>query len=141
GLRPRLEYLPATAPDVEPALARAGFSTEGRPPLLVCAPGDLRAVPVPDGIVCELAADREVLRQVLAVQHEAYGESAPPTGHDLDRMVRHVERGGLTGLARDTAADTDAGGAATREAAVARTATEGTASGGGATGGADSGGA
>src|SRR5439155_3132376 len=46
------------------------------------------------------------------------------------------ERGGLPGLARDTAADTGAGGAATREAAVARTATEGTAS-----GGADSGGA
>src|SRR6266511_1954076 len=103
GLLPRLEYLPATAPDVEPALSAAGFTAEGRPPVLVCAPADLRHPSGPDGIGYELATDRDVLHQVLVLQHEAYGEPAPPTPHDVDRAVRHVERGGLTGLARDTA--------------------------------------
>src|SRR5712691_6357861 len=50
GLVPRLEYLPATAAEVEPALSAAGFTVEGRPPILVCAPADLRPVPDLDGI-------------------------------------------------------------------------------------------
>jgi GNAT superfamily N-acetyltransferase len=102
GLLPRLEYLPDTAPQVEPALLAAGFTAEGRPPVLACTPADLRPRPAPDGVGYELATEREVLQQVLMLQHRAYGEPAPPTSHDLDRIVRHVERGGLTGLARDT---------------------------------------
>ena len=103
GLRPRLEYLPGTAPEVEPALLAAGFTVEGRPPVLACAPADLRRGPEPDGIGYELATGRDALHQVLVLQHEAYGEPAGPTPHDLDRIVRHGERGGLTGLARHAA--------------------------------------
>jgi ribosomal protein S18 acetylase RimI-like enzyme len=106
GLLPRLEFLPSTAPQVEPALLAAGFTVELRPPLLACTPADRRdppAPPAPPGIEFCLATGPAVLRAVLAVQHEAFGEPAPPSEHDLARAVRHVERGGLTGLARDTA--------------------------------------
>jgi len=112
GLLPRLEYLPATAPDVEPALAAAGFTVEGRPPLLVCAPGDLLAAPAADGVRCELATDRGVLHEVLRMQHEAYEEPAPPTEHDVDRIVGYVERGGLIAVARDTLGGDTTGGTA-----------------------------
>jgi ribosomal protein S18 acetylase RimI-like enzyme len=102
GLLPRLEYLPGTAPRVEPALAPAGFTVEGRPPVLACLAGQARVAAAPPGIGCELAAAPQVLRQVLAVQHEAFGEP-PPGPHDLDRAVRTVQRGGLVGLAREVA--------------------------------------
>jgi ribosomal protein S18 acetylase RimI-like enzyme len=103
GLLPRLEFLPDTAPQVEPALLAAGFTVELRPPLLTCPPADRRDPPMPPGIAFGLATEPAVLRAVLAVQHEAFGEPAPPDEHDLARAVRHVDRGGLTGLARDTA--------------------------------------
>src|SRR5689334_19970407 len=35
--KPRLEYIPAVAPAIEPVLVGAGFEVEGRLPLLTCA--------------------------------------------------------------------------------------------------------
>jgi ribosomal protein S18 acetylase RimI-like enzyme len=109
GLLPRLEYLPGTAPEVEPALLAAGFAVEGRPPVLACTPAGRRDRPPPERIAFALAIEAD-LPDVLAVQHEAYGEPAPPNAADLARAVRHLERGGLTGLARDTARDSAAEG-------------------------------
>jgi GNAT superfamily N-acetyltransferase len=99
GLLPRLEYLPTTAPLVEPALLAAGFTVERRPAVMVCRAGQVNGVPEPD-VALELATDRDAYAEVIAVQHIAYGEPAPPTGHDIDRMARFVDGGGLVGLAR-----------------------------------------
>jgi GNAT superfamily N-acetyltransferase len=101
GLLPRLEYLPVTAPAVEPALAAAGFTVERRPTVMACA--GVAEVPVPAGVSLGLATDRDAFAEVAAVQHRAYGEPAPPSEHDLDRMARFVGRGGRVGLARSGA--------------------------------------
>jgi ribosomal protein S18 acetylase RimI-like enzyme len=101
GLLPRLEYLPGTAPRVEPALRAAGFAEEGRPPVMACAPGEVRDVPRPDGIGYRLATEPAVLREMAVLQHEAYGEPAGPTEHDVDRLVRGVTGGSLAGIATD----------------------------------------
>jgi hypothetical protein len=37
--RPRLEYIPAAAPRVEPVLTEAGFAPEARLPIMICEPG------------------------------------------------------------------------------------------------------
>lgn len=101
GLLPRLEYLPTTAPKVEPALAEAGFTVERRPAVMVCEA--TTPVPAPGGIELGLAQDRAAYARVAAVQHDAYGEPAPPTEHDIDRMARFVDNGGRVGVARDGA--------------------------------------
>ncbi len=56
GRSPRLEYCPSLAPDVEELLLDNGFIVEGRLPMMICPPGNLRHAPVPDGI--ELVSPR-----------------------------------------------------------------------------------
>jgi GNAT superfamily N-acetyltransferase len=100
GLLPRLEYLPGNAPAVEPALRAAGFTPERSPLVMVCE--HAVEVPYPDGVAIRLAGPADYA-EVAAVQHAAYGEPEAPTRHDLDRMARFVERGGLVGMAAESA--------------------------------------
>lgn len=126
GLLPRLEYLPTTAPAVEPALTAAGFTVERRPTVLVCT--EVAGVPAPAGVTFGLATDRAAYAEVAAVQHRAYGEPAPPSEHDLDRMARFVGRGGRVGLARvgaQVAAGAHLAGTAEGVAELAAVATDG----------------
>jgi len=106
--RPRLEYIPSLAPAVEPALTAAGFEVEDRLPLMVYRGGE--AEPPPDGIeLVEATADE--LRDVAAVQWEAYGESGPLPDHVVNGLRASRERGSLVVLARDAVTGEAAGGA------------------------------
>lgn len=99
---PRLEYVPAAAPDVEPALVAAGFVVEGRPPLMACNAGDLVASPLLEGFAVAAVTSDADLFDVAAVQNVAYGEDAPVGEADVARLRRTVERGGCVVLARST---------------------------------------
>ena len=106
---PRLEYLPGLAPSVEAALLAGGFSVEGRLPLMVCPPDQLRDLPSPAGI--ELIAPRSdaELLALLTAQNEAYGEG-PPGPAELEDQRASLAAGGLAALARDAATGEPAGG-------------------------------
>jgi ribosomal protein S18 acetylase RimI-like enzyme len=108
GRRPRLEYLPRAAPALESALVAAGFTVEGRPPLMTCARDAVRPLPVPDGIELIVPAGERELRDTAVVQHEAYGEP-PPGDRDVDRLRRTLEAGGMVVLARDAVSHDPAG--------------------------------
>src|ERR1051326_1706152 len=88
---PRLEYVPAAAPAVEPALVAVGFVVEGRPPLMACNAGDLVAAPTVAGFsVAAVTADSDLF-DVAAVQGVAYGEEEPVGAADVARLRRTVE--------------------------------------------------
>jgi len=111
GRIPRLEYVPADAPKVEPALTAAGFTVEGRPPILVSVPGSLvpssppRKAPSSSltGIDFTFATTEQDLLAAATVQHQAYEEPEPAGPHDVARLRSTVARGGLIVLARDAA--------------------------------------
>ncbi|TDQ04363.1 GNAT family N-acetyltransferase [Labedaea rhizosphaerae] len=102
GLVPRLEYVPMAAPAVETALTTAGFTVEGRPPVMVSWPGSLPAPECPTGTtVRTVTSDAEFLA-AATVQNEAYKASNPPTPSDVGRLRSCVDRGGFVGLATQT---------------------------------------
>jgi ribosomal protein S18 acetylase RimI-like enzyme len=99
---PRLEYVPAAAPEVEPALVAAGFTVEGRSPLRGCEPGEAIDLPVPDGIAFALATSDADLLDVARMQNIAYGDPAPAGPDDVARLANTNRHGGIVGIARDT---------------------------------------
>ncbi|MFI7701975.1 GNAT family N-acetyltransferase [Nonomuraea sp. NPDC049480] len=110
GRTPRLEYVPAAAPKVEGALLAAGFTQEDRYPLLVCSPDDVVDAPVDDGVLkVVLVREDPELWQVARVMNEAF-EAPEATEHDVARLRRMVDGGGLVAAAVDTATGDVAGG-------------------------------
>jgi hypothetical protein len=105
---PRLEYLPALAPDVEAALLAGGFTVEARPPLMTCR--EPREAPVPPGIDLVEPVTDDDLRGMQAAQHEAFGETDPPTDESIAGLRRSIAGGMLAVYARDTATGEPAGG-------------------------------
>lgn len=99
---PRLEYVPRAAPKVEGALLSAGFTPEGRFPLLVCSPGDVVDAPADPSVRVSLAGAGDDLWGAARVMDEAFGSSGT-TEHDVARLRRIVEGGGLVAVAVDTA--------------------------------------
>ena len=62
GRIPRLEYVAKLAPAVEEALISAGFTVEGRLPLMICTPGSEQLLPIPPEIELILpVSDDELL--------------------------------------------------------------------------------
>lgn len=104
---PRLEYLPAVCPALEPALVAAGFVIEARVPILTCPP-DKASVREAAGVTVLLATRDDELRQAAEVQAEAYGQSTV-TNHDTARLRRVLDNGGLVALALDTTTGTAVG--------------------------------
>src|SRR5215813_9647814 len=98
---PRLEYLPATAPAVEPALVSAGFTIEGRSPVYGCRNGEASALEAPDGVAIALVTDVSDLLDAVRVQNAAYDEPAPAGPRDVSRLAALNQRGGIVALARD----------------------------------------
>ncbi|MDF5729557.1 MAG: GNAT family N-acetyltransferase [Rhizonema sp. PD38] len=92
--KPRLEYVAKLAPAVEEVLTSAGFSVEGRLPLMICVPGSEQLLPIPLGI--ELS-DAEILATVM-VQNEAYGAS-PLSLEDAQRLRNSIVAGAIAVLA------------------------------------------
>jgi hypothetical protein len=103
GRIPRLEYVPAAAPEVEGVLTAAGFTVEGRPPIMVAVPGSLPPSSSPSGIAFGFASTDADLLAAASVQNRAYGASEPAGPHDVARLRSCVARGGLVMLARDAA--------------------------------------
>jgi ribosomal protein S18 acetylase RimI-like enzyme len=99
GRKPRLEYVATLAPAVEEALVAAGFTVEGRLPLMTCTPGSERSLPVPPDIELIVpVSDAQMLATVTA-QNEAYGESKP-SPEDGKRLRDRLALGEIAVLAR-----------------------------------------
>ncbi len=96
--KPRLEYVPAAAPKVEPMLIANGFIAESRVPIMLCRPGMEGAVSLVPGFDVFVASADADLEGAEQAQAEAYGgASRGPAG--LHRTIRH---GGVVVAARDT---------------------------------------
>ena len=106
--KPRLEYVPSLAPDVEPALVAGGFTVEGRLPLMTYVGAE--DMPAPERIELLEAQSEEELRGVAAAQWEAYEGSGSVPQRAVDGLLRTLEAGGLVVLARDAATGEPAGG-------------------------------
>ncbi|MEI9992388.1 MAG: GNAT family N-acetyltransferase [Rhizomicrobium sp.] len=106
GRKPRLEYIPAAAPQVEPALLAAGFTVEARLPVMLCMPGSTVRTPATRDIAVFLATEERDLIAIDQAQAEAYG--APPRGPGSHK--RTLRAGGLVAAARDMASGAIIGG-------------------------------
>lgn len=99
GRKPRLEYVAKLAPAVEEVLISAGFTVEGRLPLMTCAPGSEQFLPGSPGIeIIVPTSDAEILATVT-VQNEVYG-APPPSPEDANRLRTSIAAGGIAVLAR-----------------------------------------
>lgn len=99
SLKPRLEYIAQLAPAVEGVLLDAGFSVEGHLPLMTCAPGAERILPIPPGIELVLPVSDADLLSIVTVQYEAYSNSAPDP-KAVTRLRNSLAAGGIAVLAR-----------------------------------------
>jgi predicted GNAT family acetyltransferase len=99
--KPRLEYIAASAPAVEPALLTAGFVAEDRPALMACPQGAERPFLPPQGIILVWPSSDNDLLAAIAVQREAFGEPTPAAPGDVAIMRASMERGAIVVLARD----------------------------------------
>ncbi|MCV3213278.1 GNAT family N-acetyltransferase [Plectonema radiosum NIES-515] len=108
GRKPRLEYVATLAPAVEEALVAAGFTVEGRLPLMTCTLGLERSLPVPPDIELIVPVSDAQMLATVTVQNEAYGECAP-SPEDGQRLRNSLAVGGIAVLARVAATGEPAG--------------------------------
>jgi predicted GNAT family acetyltransferase len=113
---PRLEFLPAVAPEAERALLAGGFTVEARLPVMVCDPATAVDLGAPEGIELGRPEGEDDVRGLLTAQAAAFGGSPPGD----DAVARAVRTDALRVLARDTASGLVVGGG------VASTPAEGT---------------
>jgi len=106
---PRLEYIEDSAPRAWPALAAAGFTIERRTPVMIATPGTRLTPRSPAGITIRKATSDEDLTAAATVQHHAYQMPCPPGPHDIARLNRLTQRGGLVAIAVDDSSDTVTG--------------------------------
>ena len=102
GLRPRLEYLPSTAPGVEDALCAGGFEAEGRLPLMTRPSDRVVEPPRPEGVELLTPWTDEELLGATAAQAEAFG-GPPLSAADAERLRATIASGGIAVAARELA--------------------------------------
>lgn len=103
---PRLEYIGAATPGLEPLLLAAGFVVERRAPMMVCrAAAD---VAVPDGFTLAIVEDIPDLYAAARIQREAFGDPGEVTS--VDNLIGLIRGGGLVALSH--AGDEPAGAGA-----------------------------
>lgn len=115
--RPRLEFAPAGAPVVEPALLAVGFEVEERLPFMICAAADLAChedVPGVSVVVLTDAATDEELHGLALAQHEAFvgpaeGAADPDFSGAVEGLRSAITRGGCLVLARGAEGTDEAG--------------------------------
>ncbi|MFJ4801520.1 GNAT family N-acetyltransferase [Streptomyces murinus] len=98
GLLPRLEFAPDSAPAVEPALRRAGFTTEAVHEYLVCTPATL-TVPGARVRVQAPVTDEDYVAIDTALS-EAFGGEWAPSPEGAARLRRTEEGGGAVRFVR-----------------------------------------
>jgi GNAT superfamily N-acetyltransferase len=106
---PRLEYIEEDAPCAWPALAAAGFTIERRTPVMTATPGTRLTPRSPAGTTIRQAVGEVDLTDAAAVQHHAYQVPYPPGAHDIARLTRLAERGGIVVIAIDDSSGTVTG--------------------------------
>jgi GNAT superfamily N-acetyltransferase len=102
---PRFEYVEEFSPDLEAVLTAAGFSQEGRYPLLLCDPYSYRAAPEVRGLaIQQLTVDtpNADLRDFVVVERQGfdYRVTEEVTEEDCEDLRDELRRGGLAFLAR-----------------------------------------
>ncbi|MEU6815358.1 GNAT family N-acetyltransferase [Streptomyces sp. NPDC046860] len=118
GLLPRLEFAPDAAPRAEPALRRAGFTTEAVHEYLVCTPATLT---LPAGLPqAEVPRTDAEFTEIDAALSEAFDGEFPASAEGAARLRRTQERGGAVRFVR--AADGRCAGAASCSAPAQGTA-------------------
>ncbi|WKE67898.1 GNAT family N-acetyltransferase [Streptomyces sp. WP-1] len=116
GLMPRLEFAPDAAPGVEPALRRAGFTTEAVHAYLVCTPATLtvpgaapepgttpRPAPAPEPgarVRVEAPVTDEDYIAIDTALSGAFGGEWPPSAEGAARLRRTEEGGGAVRFVR-----------------------------------------
>lgn len=106
---PRFEYVPQASPKVERALLDAGFVQEGRFPLLVCPVGEVVAAQIDGDAEITLVTEDPELWGVARVMNTAFG-APEATEHDVARLRRALDGGGLVAAAVDPATGDIVGG-------------------------------
>lgn len=106
---PRLEYIEEDAPRAWPALAAAGFTIERRTPVMIATPATRLTPRSPAGITIRQATSDADLTACVAVQHHAYQIPYPPGPHDIARLTRLTQRGGLAAIAVEESSGTVTG--------------------------------
>jgi GNAT superfamily N-acetyltransferase len=100
GLVPRLEFVAEACPGVEEELAREGFATERRVPVMACAVGGLND---PGGVpVVVVTAGSELVRPMREVANAAFGDDPPDEAEIArwdGRAVVALEGGEVIGAA------------------------------------------
>jgi len=96
---PRLEYVEEDAPRAWPPLAAAGFTIERRTPVMTATPVTRLTPRSPAGITIRQAVSEADMADAAAIQHHAYQLSRPPGPHDIARLTRLAQRGGLVAIA------------------------------------------
>ena len=98
GLKPRLEYAPNAAPEVEKALYAAGFTVEEEHEYLICAPDSL-SMPGNPPFVEAPNADADYLA-IDAALAEAFDGEFPPSAEGAARLRRTENMGGAVRFVR-----------------------------------------
>jgi GNAT superfamily N-acetyltransferase len=102
--KPRLEYIAAAAPDVEPALLAQGFAIEKRYPIMICDQSRLSTIALPGTAIAIAAGDDEIV-EAAHVGAEAYGGDSAYA----EPLRRLAAQGGVLAVARDIATGMMAG--------------------------------
>ena len=106
---PRLEYIEEDATRAWPPLAAAGFTIERRTPVMTATPVTRLTPRSPAGITIRQAVSEADIADAAAIQHHAYQLSRPPGPHDIARLTRLTQRGGLVTIAIDESSGTVTG--------------------------------
>ncbi|MFJ8883131.1 GNAT family N-acetyltransferase [Streptomyces sp. NPDC102402] len=107
GRLPRLEFLPAWAPAVEPALLAAGFTAENRAPVLACTADGLLAPKPVDGLRVAEPVTADEFASAASVQHTGFGGEGGPDDGEIAWLRAASAGGGVAALA--TVGDIPAG--------------------------------
>jgi len=106
---PRLEYIEEDAPRAWPALAAAGFIIERRTPVMTATPATRLTPRSPARVTVRQATSDADLAAAATVQHHAYQMPSPPGPHDIARLTRLTQRGGLVAIAVEESSGTVTG--------------------------------
>jgi GNAT superfamily N-acetyltransferase len=108
---PRLEFLPAMAPEVEGALRAGGFAVEARLAVMTCAARDAVGLPEPAGVEIAVPVSDEDWRGMRVAQHSAFGVEEPEVDDgEVARQRASLAEGSLAVLARDRSSGVIVGG-------------------------------
>lgn len=107
---PRLEFLPAWAPAVEPALLAAGFTVELRAPVMACAADGLLAPKPVDGLRIAEPVTTDEFASAATVQHTGFGGEGGPDDGEIAWLRGATAGGGVSALATMDGLPAGAGG-------------------------------